>query len=210
MSSAKRKNSKKVKKQQQQQKTRPKLTKENMRKKYGTKTKRDKQLRKNSKSSTSTTSTASYATIYKDIMKKFKPIHSPFKVTKVKQQKKYLINSKYQIGDMILIDRGREGIIHYIGPVGWDKKNEIWYGIELLGGAIGIHDGKVHRKRYFKTMKKRAIFIKEEKIRRVMKIKDINTPKRLDRQQSLRRNSKSLTKKNLPQKNVKNFTLFFK
>eukprot|EP01083_Nonionella_stella_P096203 270365_1 len=72
-----------------------------------------------------------------------------------------------KVGDEVLLPAHREGIVRYVGNVHFGAGT--WFGIELLNGAIGLHDGKVDNKRYFRTMGYRAnrgIFVQGKDIRR--------------------------------------------
>eukprot|EP01084_Bolivina_argentea_P132078 233061_1 len=105
---------------------------------------------------------------------------------KLKKNKKNVhIESKYKLGDFVLLGNDREGIIGYKGPLHNNPKTMIFYGIELLNGSIGDTDGTYKGKRYFQTLPNRSIFVTVDEIRRTMVGKDYNTPKRLDRRQSL-------------------------
>jgi len=80
------------------------------------------------------------------------------------------INTKYTVGDHIKLSQDREAIIRYIGNVSFASGT--MYGIELLHGAVGQHDGKVGKKRYFTAPKQRGLFVKESRIRRKARRRD--------------------------------------
>lgn len=67
------------------------------------------------------------------------------------------------VGDYVLLNKGREAIILYIGAVHF--ADGIWFGVELIDGSVGIHDGAINGKRYFKTPPGRGLFVQGHKIR---------------------------------------------
>ena len=83
-------------------------------------------------------------------------------------------NSKWQVGDEVLISKDRTGILKYIGhvPEMGDGDSKLWYGIELTSGTMGHNDGSIKGKRYFQTNGKRGMFIPESKLRRRLNRKD--------------------------------------
>ena len=85
----------------------------------------------------------------------------------------------------MVLSNDREGIIGYKGKLHDKSQNDTYFGIELLNGSVGESDGIHSGKRYFQTLPDRAIFVKVDEIRRIMVGKDYNTPRRLDRRQSL-------------------------
>ena len=78
-------------------------------------------------------------------------------------------DDEYQVGDLVILTKNRQGLIRFIGHVDFDGGGEIWFGIELLGGSIGDIDGSIHGKRYFVTREDGGILVLESKI--VLKIK---------------------------------------
>ena len=74
---------------------------------------------------------------------------------------------KYELNDYISLTNKRKGLIRYIGTVHFG--NGKWFGIELIDGSIGNHDGKVGKTRYFRTASKSAIFVTKDQIKKILK-----------------------------------------
>lgn len=58
-------------------------------------------------------------------------------------------NEEYHLNDHVLLNKDREGIIKFIGNVHFTKGT--LYGVELLHGCIGKHDGMIDDERYFQV-----------------------------------------------------------
>eukprot|EP00483_Globobulimina_turgida_P005664 UN05674 len=102
--------------------------------------------------------------------KKKKKSHSPSKKKKKKAHSSstsQLKDNIYQLNDYISLKNKRKGLIRYIGNVHFG--NGEWFGIELMDGTIGNHDGKVGNKRYFKTASKCGIFVTHDQIKKLLK-----------------------------------------
>ena len=80
---------------------------------------------------------------------------------------KYENNIKYEVNDYVSLTNKRKGLIRYIGTVHFG--NGQWFGIELIDGSIGNHDGKVGKTRYFKTASKCGIFVTRDQIKKLLK-----------------------------------------
>ena len=66
----------------------------------------------------------------------------------IQNNKEQLKNTKdYKIGDVILFNKSKQGLIRYIGPLHNDSNQ--WYGIEVIGGSKGFHDGTFQGHKYF-------------------------------------------------------------
>ena len=74
---------------------------------------------------------------------------------------------RMDLNDYVLLTNKQRGLIRYIGNVHFGKGE--WFGIELIDGSIGTHDGKVGNQRYFKTASKNAKFVKCDAIRKILK-----------------------------------------
>jgi len=74
---------------------------------------------------------------------------------------------------LVILSKERQGLIRYAGKVEFDGYDGYWYGVELLGGAIGYHDGSFGGKRYFTTRADGGIFILPDKIVRKMILTDL-------------------------------------
>ena len=48
-----------------------------------------------------------------------------------------------------MLSQRREAVILYIGAVHFAEG--IWFGVELIDGSLGVHDGAINGKRYFKV-----------------------------------------------------------
>ena len=59
-------------------------------------------------------------------------------------------SKNYSIGDLVILQRSKQGLIRYIGELNND--NHIWYGIEMIGGNKGYHDGSFQGIKYFTVM----------------------------------------------------------
>ena len=79
----------------------------------------------------------------------------------------------YQVGDLVILTQSRQGLVRFIGHVDFDGGEELWFGVELLGGSIGHIDGSIHGKIYFITRENGGILVLETKILRRMTIKDL-------------------------------------
>jgi len=73
---------------------------------------------------------------------------------------------RYQIHDHVLLKDKRSGIIQFCGRVKFARGE--WYGITLDDSFTGKNDGQVKGKRYFKCAKNKGVFIKKEKISKVL------------------------------------------
>jgi len=73
---------------------------------------------------------------------------------------------RYQVDDRVLLKDNRSGIVKFIGTVKFSKGQ--WYGIVLDEAFTGKNDGEVKGKRYFKCSKNSGIFVKKEKISKVL------------------------------------------
>eukprot|EP01083_Nonionella_stella_P317469 1156157_1 len=87
------------------------------------------------------------------------------------------------VGDHVLLTVDREGIVLYIGEVHFARG--IWFGIELMNGSVGTHDGIIGNKRYFHTSPGRGLFVQGSKIRRKMRERDWASSPRQRRRHSL-------------------------
>jgi len=67
------------------------------------------------------------------------------------------------VGDFVVLKGRREGQILYIGAVHFAEG--IWFGVELIDGSLGVHDGAINGRRYFKTPPQRGVFVQGHKIR---------------------------------------------
>jgi len=70
----------------------------------------------------------------------------------------------YCVGDIVVLSGGRTAWIRYVGEVHFAEGE--WFGVEVLKGAAGKHDGSVGHHRYFTTQPGRGLFVKEDAIRR--------------------------------------------
>ena len=82
---------------------------------------------------------------------------------------------KYKNNAQVLITKNRTGIVRYFGSVPEMKganKYDLFYGIELNDGSLGIYDGSINGHRYFKCSKKKGLFIRPGEIRRALTERD--------------------------------------
>eukprot|EP01084_Bolivina_argentea_P260758 440465_1 len=100
---------------------------------------------------------------------------------------------KYNIGDHIKLTQDREGIIKFIGKVSFTTG--IMFGIELLNGTAGKHDGKINNKRYFTAPKQRGIFVKESRIQRKIRHNERSSSFSLNREASIKQKEENAIKK---------------
>jgi len=73
---------------------------------------------------------------------------------------------RIRIDDRIILQDKRSGTVRYIGFVKFSRGE--WYGITLDDSFTGKNDGEVRGKRYFKCAKNKGIFVKKDKILRVL------------------------------------------
>jgi len=73
---------------------------------------------------------------------------------------------RIRIDDRIILKDKRSGTVQYIGCVKFSRGE--WYGITLDDSFAGKNDGEVRGKRYFKCAKNKGIFVKKDKILRVL------------------------------------------
>lgn len=89
-------------------------------------------------------------------------------LTALKQkERRRLERFHLEIGDVVELDKGRRGILHFVGRV--DAVNggkELVFGVELMDRAMGKHDGSLHGVRYFECAPKRGCFLKSNQIRK--------------------------------------------
>ncbi len=71
----------------------------------------------------------------------------------------------FEIGDVLSLEHGDRGILHYFGPTKSTGK-AIMFGVELLDGAMGNSDGSIGEERFFACEEKRGTFVKSAKIRK--------------------------------------------
>merc|ERR1719361_1010505 len=95
----------------------------------------------------------------------------------------------YKIGDMILFNKSKQGLIRYIGPLHNDSNQ--WFGIEVIGGSKGFHDGSFQGHRYFACGAHQGIFLKKHQIIRPLIASDFG----LDKIKSVKRNKSPKIKK---------------
>ncbi|ETO19455.1 hypothetical protein RFI_17774, partial [Reticulomyxa filosa] len=93
--------------------------------------------------------------------------------------------NNYELGDRVLLSKDREGIVKYIGIVSGISESTLQYGIELIAGSLGEHNGTYQGKNYFQGTDQRCIFVDHNNIRRKMTNKDNSSPNRQRRQESL-------------------------
>ena len=58
-----------------------------------------------------------------------------------------LETKNYRIGELVILQRNKQGLIRYIGELHNDTT--IWYGIEMIGGNKGYHNGSFQGTKYF-------------------------------------------------------------
>lgn len=84
-----------------------------------------------------------------------------------KKERRRLDRFHLEIGDVVEVDMGRKGILHFVGRVeGISNGKEVLFGIELMDKAMGKHNGSVHGKTYFECPPKRGCFLKSNQIRK--------------------------------------------
>lgn len=81
-----------------------------------------------------------------------------------KKERDRLIRLNLERGDVVTLDHGRRGVIHYCGQVDWSEN--IMFGIELLDKAAGKHNGAVDGVEYFQCEDNRGLFIPLSKVRK--------------------------------------------
>jgi len=81
-----------------------------------------------------------------------------------KKEKERIQRLNLGIGDVVELDQGRRGIIHYIGKV--DFAEGCMFGVELLDKALGTHNGTMKGIKYFECEDKRGIFVISTNIRK--------------------------------------------
>eukprot|EP01084_Bolivina_argentea_P112833 201192_1 len=88
-------------------------------------------------------------------------------------------DKNYKLGDLVILNKNKQGLIRYIGEIYGDA--HIWYGIELIGGYKGFHNGTFQGQKYFACGIHQGIFVKKHQIVRKMTPIDFNispnTPK---------------------------------
>ena len=72
----------------------------------------------------------------------------------------------YKVDHNVILKDMRSGIIKFIGTVKFSRGQ--WYGITLDNAFKGKNDGQVMGKRYFKCAKNRGVFVKKEKISKLL------------------------------------------
>ncbi|ETO19765.1 hypothetical protein RFI_17467, partial [Reticulomyxa filosa] len=91
----------------------------------------------------------------------------------------------YDIGDHVLLSKDREGVVKYIGIVPSISEETLQYGIELMAGNIGEHNGTYEGKYYFLGNEQRCVFVDSEQLRRKLTAKDESSNNRQRRQDAL-------------------------
>merc|ERR1712228_845432 len=99
--------------------------------------------------------------------------------------------TKYKIGDLILFNKNKQGLIRYIGPLHNDY-NE-WYGIEVIGGNKGFDNGSLQKHQYFECASNQGIFIKKYQIIRPLTSSDFAMNKKEKRKKYKHKRNISLT-----------------
>ena len=84
-----------------------------------------------------------------------------------KKERRRLERFHLEIGDVLELDKGRRGILHFVGRVEEiSSGKELLFGVELLDKATGKHNGTVHGTTYFQCPPKRGCFLKSPQIRK--------------------------------------------
>jgi len=82
------------------------------------------------------------------------------------------------VGDLVLLSRGREGVIRYLGPIDGMKRKEI-IGIELSTWSEKGHDGSYKGKQYFRCNDGRGYFTTRASVAKILKKGEVEeVPKR--------------------------------
>ena len=77
------------------------------------------------------------------------------------------IQGVYELGDLVLLSKKRQGIIKYIGQL--HNKDGVFYGIELTGKHKGENNGNVGKHQYFECDEKgKGIFVKPKKLVQIL------------------------------------------
>merc|ERR1712130_75196 len=69
-----------------------------------------------------------------------------------------------EIGDVVEVDKGRKGILHFYGHVHWT--DDVIFGVEFMDKAVGKYNGTYGDVTYFKCPEKRGMFFTSDKIRK--------------------------------------------
>jgi len=83
---------------------------------------------------------------------------------------------RYHVHDHVMLKDKRSGIIQFCGHVKFARGE--WYGITLDDLFTGKNDGQVKGKRYFKCAKNKGVFIKKEKISKVLPSRKLTSVRR--------------------------------
>eukprot|EP01083_Nonionella_stella_P006455 18752_1 len=83
---------------------------------------------------------------------------------KSRKEKQRLERFHLEIGDVVEVDKGRKGILHFCGNVHWTDK--LMFGVEYVDKAVGKYNGTYGEIAYFKCPDKRGMFFTSDKIRK--------------------------------------------
>ena len=84
-----------------------------------------------------------------------------------KSERRRLERFHLEIGDVVELDKGRRGILHFVGRVdAVNNGKELLFGVELMDKAMAKHNGTVHGVSYFQCPPKRGCFLKSSQIRK--------------------------------------------
>eukprot|EP01083_Nonionella_stella_P202319 739227_1 len=81
-----------------------------------------------------------------------------------KKEKNRLERLHLEIGDLVEVDKGRKGILHFCGEVHWT--DSLIFGVEFVDKAVGKYNGTYNDVEYFKCPEKRGMFFTSDKIRK--------------------------------------------
>merc|ERR1719384_2227390 len=86
---------------------------------------------------------------------------------KKKNKKSKKIQAVYEVGDLVLLSKKRQGIIKFIGLL--HSKEGVWYGIELTDDSKGENNGHLGSNKYFKCeVKGKGIFVKPKDVIQIL------------------------------------------
>merc|ERR1712217_490360 len=84
-----------------------------------------------------------------------------------KKERRRLDRFHLEIGDVLELDKGRRGILHFVGKVeSISSGKELVFGVELMDKAMGKHNGTLNGNKYFECKHKRGCFVKSNQIRK--------------------------------------------
>merc|ERR1712013_847951 len=81
-----------------------------------------------------------------------------------KKERQRLERFHLEVGDVVEVDKGRKGVLHFCGEVHFAEG--LLFGVEFLDKSMGKYNGTVGETTYFECPEKKGVFFTSDKIRK--------------------------------------------